>query len=809
MKKTAWNRDWTFYQEWTEEIRGADAPAGGENVVLPHSVVQTPFNYFDEHIYQMVSGYRKVFLTENSWEDRSVFLTLEGAAHEATVYLNGEEIGTHKSGYTAFTMDLTDFLAPAGEKNVLAVRLDSNETLDQPPFGFVIDYMTYGGLYRGAYLEVGSPLHIEDICIRTDRVRASSAVLSVETTISRPAQEKISLICHVLNEQGEEIASHRQTFPTGQSKAASVWEIRGIRPWSPDSPVLYTVRTEIVTGGEQIDEKADRFGFRTIRFNADGLYINGERITVRGLNRHQCYAYNGYAMPDRLQREDADILKSELQVNAVRTSHYPQAQSFIERCDELGLLVFMEIPGWQHIGGDAWKEQACENVREMILQYRNHPSIFIWGVRINESQDDEAFYTKTNRIAHELDTTRPTGGVRYLKKSQLLEDVYTYNDFLHNGTNAGVSDKKDVTPDLSRGYLITENNGHMFPTKAFDDELHRTAHALRHARVMNDAFEQDGIAGEFAWCMFDYNTHRDFGSGDRICYHGVMDMFRNPKLAAYLWASQGDDHDVFAISSTMDIGEHPAGQLTKLYAFTNADSVRMYKNDEFIAEFWPDVEEYPSLPHPPILIDDFVGDLIEKNEPYTKAQAAQIKRLLRAVAKYGMDSLPPRAKLEAAKMMMVDHITMEEAVRLYGKYIGNWGGTALTYRFEAIRGGEAAESITRSAVLSHRMEIRIGAEIDNNGCYLLREEDAWDAASVRIRMVDQNGGVLPYFQEGVSLSASGAVSLIGPEVTAFRGGMTGFYVRTNGRTGEGRVTIACEGMTREIMFRVTGAGAGI
>lgn len=135
-------------------------------------------------------------------------------------------------------------------------------------------------------------------------------------------------------------------------------------------------------------------------------------------------------------------------MNAVRTSHYPQSQDFIRRCDEIGLLVFTEFPGWQHIGGEEWKRQAMQNLKEMIVQYRNHPSIILWGVRINESQDDDVFYGETNRVAHELDDTRATGGVRMLKKSHLLEDVYTYNDFLHDGRHPGCNPKRKVTPDM-------------------------------------------------------------------------------------------------------------------------------------------------------------------------------------------------------------------------------------------------------------------------------------------------------------------------------------------------------------------------
>lgn len=237
-------------------------------------------------------------------------------------------------------------------------------------------------------------------------------------------------------------------------------------------------------------------------------------------------------MPDTVQREDADILKRELGVNAVRTSHYPQAQSFIDRCDELGLLVFTEFPGWQHIGDESWKNQALTNLTEMICQYRNHPSIILWGVRINESIDDEEFYSRTNQLAHHLDPSRQTGGVRCYKKGIFQEDVFTYNDFSHNGLTAGCENKSKVTPDIDKPYLITEYNGHMFPTKAYDDEEHRLEHALRHARVLNSSWQERMTFQEVSAGNERLQTLiRTLEAGDRVCYHGVMDMFRILKMA--------------------------------------------------------------------------------------------------------------------------------------------------------------------------------------------------------------------------------------------------------------------------------------
>ena len=350
------------------------------------------------------------------------------------------------------------------------------------------------------------------------------------------------------------------------------------------------------------------FGFRTAEFRSDGFYLNGNKIFLRGLNRHQSWPYVGYAAPGSMQTEDARIAKEELGLNAVRTSHYPQSHDFIEACDRMGLLVFTEIPGWQHLGGPEWKEQAKENLGEMITEYRNHPSIILWGVRINESLDDDELYAETNRIAHELDPSRRTSGVRYLEKSNLLEDVYAFNDFSHTGNNPGAKPKCDVTTDISKAFLISEHNGHMFPTKSFDNWERRQEHALRHARVLNDSLIDGEHAGCFGWCMFDYPTHRDFGSGDRMCYHGVMDAFRNPKPAAAVYASQQDERPVLEISSSMDIGDYPGGQIGTIYAFTNADQVRLSWKDSSMEDFrylWTcDNKPFELMDHSPIAIDD-------------------------------------------------------------------------------------------------------------------------------------------------------------------------------------------------------------
>lgn len=789
MGKILFDDNWGFTENFDEAILSGDYnDANLTPVCLPHTCAETPFHYFDESAYQMVSAYRKVFEAKEEWQGKRVFVTFEAVAHVATVYLNGKKLAEHGCGYTAFTVELTEGLK-YGEKNILVVQDDSRESVNVPPFGNVIDYMTYGGIYRDVYLEVKNQVYITDVFANIMDVKESQVTFSTEISYSDAAVNKTDDYMTkqvIVLEDGTE--QELQTDGKPQ-------ELLNITLWTPENPKLYEIRTRLYEGSVLIDELSIRTGFRTVEFKTDGFYLNHKKIKLRGLNRHQCYPYVGYAMPKRPQQLDADICKRELGLNIVRTSHYPQSQYFVSRCDEIGLLVFTEIPGWQHIGDDAWKEQACKNVEEMVMQYRNHPSIILWGVRINESKDDDDFYIRTNKIAHGLDNSRATGGVRNTKKSHLFEDVYTYNDFLHNGIARGAEKKKDVTPDRNKPYMVSEFNGHMYPTKAFDTEDHRTEHGLRHTNVLEAVYSMDDIAGCIGWCMFDYNTHKDFGSGDRICYHGVMDMFRNPKLAAAVYASQSEENDVFEVSSSMDIGEHPACYMGDIYAYTNADSVKLYKNDRFIKEFFPDNKRFKDMPHPPVIIDDFIGNLMVEQEGFSVRKSNKIKKLLNAFLKYGMDNMPLKYYLLAVDLMVLHHMTFEDGYRLNAKYLGNWGEKVTTYRFEAIKNGVCVKSVQKTPM----HEIQLKLNVDST---LLSHGNTYDVATIRMQAEDENGNVMPFFGDIVEMKVEGGISLIGPAQSVLRGGMGGTYVKTNGTSNTGVLTICCRGTVQSVNFEI-------
>ena len=762
---------WEFIPQWFDGF--ARGEGSGEKVRIPHNVREMPLHYSDHLSYQLVCGYRHTIVFDETLRGQRQFIRFDGAAHIATVYCNGVELYTHRCGYTAFRVDITDHIR-YGEDTIIAVKLDTTENPAVPPFGFVIDYLTYGGIYREVWLESKNEQHIEDIYLSTPDL----VTLKVQVTAKNA--EGCDYRTELIDEAGHVVLTQRN------SSAAYTLVYPAAKAWDLENPIRYTCRVSLLSpDGEVLDVKEDKFGFRTAEFKANEFLLNGRKVFLRGLNRHQSYPYMGYAATESLQREDARILKEELGCVIVRTSHYPQSKHFIDECDRLGLLVFTEIPGWQHIGGESWKDQAVENTKEMVLQYRNHPSIILWGVRINESQDDNEFYIKTNAVAHALDPSRATSGVRFIKQSHLYEDVYSYNDFSHTGSNAGVEAKKAVTPDVTKALLISENNGHMFPTKPFDTWQRRQEHALRHARVQNDAAADGGHVGCISWCMFDYATHKDFGSGDRICYHGVMDSFRNPKSAAYLYAAQQEKVPVLHLASSMDIGDYPAGTIGESAVFSNAEEVRLYKNGDYVTTLKSG--DYKALPHSPLMLNDTVGCLLETREGFPREKAEILRHCLNSIAKHGLAGMP---KADMAKMgyaMLKYKLKYQDAVELYGKYVANWGGEATVWRLDAIDSGIVVASLTICPSAELHLEVKASAAT-------LREGNTYDMAAIRVRILDGNGNIAPYAQNPVKFTVEGPLELVGPDMVTAEGGMTGTYVKTNFHKGIAKLTISSPGL---------------
>lgn len=597
------NDDWLYIaQEVDENTPDSDFTA----VTIPHTNVELPYHNFDDKEYQFISTYRKRFTLPEEREGRRVYLDFDGVMTAATVTLNGHTFAEHKGGFVPFSFDITDYLNKNGD-NFLTVSVDSTERADIPPHGGRVDYLVFGGIYREVSLRYVEPVHITNVHVKTFDVLTDNPRVEVDIWIKNQTDKTQSIYMITGLEYWEAENYDGEIEPNSEQKVTiqcnfSDYPKSNYSLWSNKKPKLYLWGVNIYSANPienkdavRYDDDYVKFGFREAEFREDGFYLNGEKLFLRGLNRHQFYPFIGTAAPKRLQERDAEIVK-EMGCNIVRTSHYPQSKHFINRCDEIGLLVLEEIPGWQFIGDEAWKEISLRDVRAMIERDWNHPSIILWGVRINESLDDHDFYTRTNALAHELDTTRQTGGIRFRKESEFLEDVFTYNDF-SNG----------IIEPIHSPWLVTEYNGHMFPTKTFDNEERQVEHMRRHAHVQAQAMTMGGVSGAIGWCAFDYNTHVDFGSGDRICYHGVMDIFRQPKWAAYVYRSQKspDEEIVLQAATFWTMGDRAVGGNDPLYVLTNCDAVDMYIGDELQGRYTPNNSEFPSLPHPPIKITGF------------------------------------------------------------------------------------------------------------------------------------------------------------------------------------------------------------
>lgn len=728
-----YNESWAFHRGTAQHLlRDFD---GRVTVSLPHTAVELPFNYFDETSYQRAFTYQKLLRWMPEFQGREVSLVFDAAMADAVVYLNGVEIVAHKDGYTPFEARLTDGLQRGD--NLITVTIDGSENPEIPPFGGAIDYLTYAGIYREVWLKVTDPVSIGNLKIETSDVLAEEKSASVRVDLSNPPGVDFfgTLTASLCDIDGNVLAT-ASAETTGDDAVLSFRGLRGIALWDIVNPELYQITVELKTS-HGADRLTTQFGFRTAEFTPEGFLLNGRPLKLRGLNRHQSFPYVGYAAGRSAQERDADIMKSVLKCNMVRTSHYPQSKWFLDRCDRLGLLVFEEIPGWQHIGDQEWQHESIRNVRRMIERDWNHPSIVIWGVRINESQDNHPFFAETNRLARELDPTRQTGGVRYITDSELLEDVYTMNDFIlgneelpgANRPRTALRPQQEST-GLARKvpYMITEFGGHMYPTKIYDQEARQAEHVRRHLEVLNAAYGDPDISGAIGWCMFDYNTHKDFGSGDRICYHGVLDMFREPKFAAYVYMSQCEPSDEVVMKPVTfwARGERNIGGVLPLVVLTNCDEVELTYGS-VTKRVGPDYENFPHLPHPPVVFDH-------------------------------------------------RHFTADE--------LGLWGMKWIDGSFTGYVDGVPVANLTLVAdPLPTTLEIMADAS-------RLKARER-DTTRVILRALDQEGQRLPFLNETVSVSITGPAKIIGPATIPLQGGTAGLWIETTGLTGNITLQATC------------------
>ena len=761
---------WNYIDDYQEDYLKC-LPKEHCAVDIPHSIKDVPYNYFDEHVYQKVVTYEKLFDVEDDVSNKTSLLRFEAFMLQADVYLNNQFLGHFVSGYLPVEIDVSQYIKQKG--NRLFVILDSREDNKIPPFGFAVDYLTFSGIYREVYIVTLPKTYIKDLYAYGD--------MNGNTYIryEKVGEEDISLSYELLDKDGNIIAKPTQ----------NEFKLDNPHLWDIDDPYLYTLKVTASNGEVYLT----RFGYRDAVFTNEGFYLNNKLLKLRGLNRHQCYAHVGYAMPKSMQEDDAVKLK-ELGINVVRTSHYPQSEHFLNKCDEVGLLVVDEIPGWQHIGKEeVWRNHYYDFVKRMVLKERVHPSLIAYGVRIDESVDDHELYSKGNQIAHENDGHRLTIGVRNFWKSELLEDIYGMNDFSCADLSKGLSNPNKYTKDKDAPILITEYMGHMEPVKGTSDLDKRKHVALRHAKVLDDALKYDRTCGSIGWCFVDYYTHVDFGSGDHLCPHGVMDLYRNKKYTASIYESQQDNHPILDVLTNMRPGDFKEATYQDIFVATNVDHVDLYKNDELVDSFYPKHDQFKYLKHPPILIDDVLGQTF--NDPrFTKKERIQIAKAFSYAGIYGFSQITLKQKLLLGRILMKYHLGWADVTEIWNTHIATWGGYAKTFTFKGIKDGKEVISKRIAPSLQFHYEY----ELERNE---LIEGDTYDVLPIKVSFVDSDNNVMPYANKAIKVKAEGNVAILGPELQTLLGGQITIYVRSLSK-GKGKVVIANDLENKEFEIMV-------
>lgn len=614
----AFDRDWLF-GERLNSFAGVSKSddAGFAPVTLPHCVAKLSWQNWDPAAWQDVWIYRRHFTLPQELRPLRIFLQFDGVMVGAKPTINGQDLPQHLGGYLPFQYELTEWLKDG--ENTLDVTVDSrwsNVPPEGSPLGAKrVDYLEAGGIYRSVWLKAVPQVFICDVFAKPVQVldpnRRIEVLCSLDaaTIPAKPVQVQLEL-----RDGSSVVARARnvvQLDKPGQTDVALVFSNLGnVTLWDVDTPNLHDVVATLLVDGKPVHDYRVRVGLRDARFELNGFFLNGRPLRLFGLNRHEIYPYVGGAMPPRVMRHDAETLRREMNCNIVRCSHYPQSEAFLNACDELGLMVWEEIPGWGYLGDDEWKKLLVRDVRDMIIRDRNHPAIVIWGVRANESANDVALYRRTTELAKSLDNSRPTSGSmtsgsRKDWQQEWHEDVFAFDDYhATSDGSVGIDD-----PVLGVPYMLAETVGQFDYTqgKGFAIKYRRAGdvalqqmQAVRHAQAHSRAADKPRICGVIAWCAFDYVSL--INSYNTVKTPGVADIFRIPKLGASFYQAQADPkvRPVIQPSFYWDFGPRtPKGPGNKAPIFSNCDRLEIFVADQRHSTVYPDVTSFPHLKHPP------------------------------------------------------------------------------------------------------------------------------------------------------------------------------------------------------------------
>ena len=614
------NTNWLFGGQYTS---GSESSFYDDSnfapVTVPHTVTPLSWQNWDFPAWQQVWIYRRHFnggrlLDPHRPGDR-ILVDFDGVMVNATVAINDQVVSTHQGGYLPFSAELTGKVTDGD--NLLAVVVDSR-CLPVPPVGVgsgpaSVDFFQPGGIYRDVRLRVLPKVFLADLFAQPADVLSSQPRVDIECAVDSAATTHAdgTVLVQLFDGQRQlatQVATVQVSSPGVSTAKLSLTGFGPVSLWSPDSPKLYTVQATLNFPGIGSHVLTRRIGFREASFRPGGFFLNGKRMQLFGLNRHQLYPYAGMAMGARVQRKDAELLKNEFNCNMVRCSHYPQSPAFLDACDELGLLVWEEAPGWHNVSGTpAWRDLVVQNVRDMVIRDRSRPSVVIWGTRLNETQDFPGLWAATRQAARELDSSRPSSGAMASRQEATWdEDVFAYNDY---GTDAKTGNTALKPPFAGLPYLVTEAVGveaakpqHFAWT---DPPAWLARQAALHGQAQSQARSNAGYAGLLGWAGFDYASMLGPGPGN-IKWAGVADGFRVPKPGAAIYQTQGDPAVrpvIVPVFFWEAGGAVPAPAPTVMIA-SNCERLEVFIGGTHVASALPAFGSplYRGLIHPPFLV---------------------------------------------------------------------------------------------------------------------------------------------------------------------------------------------------------------
>jgi beta-galactosidase len=618
------NRRWQFQRSDAPFDTAAFDPDRSELVDLPHTTRVEPRIVNDQ--WRGTAFYRKTFTAPKSWRGQTVYLRFEAAMNVARVSVNGKDVGTHLGGWLPFTIDLTPHLR-LSRRNEILVRLDNRDNPITGPKPLAeLDFNTYGGLYRGVRLMVKPPVHLSDEML-ADTIGGGGLFVTYPTVTSD--QAKIAIGANLRN------AADRQAVVTirhrlydgraqvGESESEQVLEPLAVRDdrqaitlsapklWSPRSPHLYRLVTEVIDEDGRVDRSERQIGVRQFAFSADGrLLINGQPTFLRGVNRHQEYPFVGYALSPQAEYRDAKLIK-EAGFDYVRLSHYPHSPAFMSAADALGLVLIDAIPGWQfHNPDPAFEAQVLQTCRDMIRRDRNHPSVLAWECSLNESAMPKALVQAFDGVVEQEYPGAFSAGwqndgydiflqarqhrLQHYEQPNRPYVVSEYGDWEYYAQNAGFA--QDQWGDLKEAERTSRQS-----LGAGEAALLQQATNLQEAH--NDNFTTPAFADGY-WVMFDYNR----GYADDLETSGLMSLERLPKFAYHFFRSQRppeERSERFSSGPMVRIASHWTSRSSlQVRVFSNAQEVELLLNGRSLGRSKPDQGRISSnLAHPPFTFE--------------------------------------------------------------------------------------------------------------------------------------------------------------------------------------------------------------